>query len=85
MPHLTATGSTLIPAILALEELGFSISSSRDYDGERSFVAKRNDQEFTATDPLALLGLVKLIEVRGWNWQADDPQIQDKLLKYQLG
>jgi hypothetical protein len=33
---------------------------------------------------LALLGLVRLVEVRGWAWHASDDQI-DRVLREQLG
>lgn len=84
MAHLAAGGNVMVPALSALEELGYSVSSSRDFDGERTFIARREDHTFTAADPVALLGLVKLVEVRGWEWQATDTEIEEKLRQYRL-
>lgn len=84
MPQIAVTANVLIPALSALEELGFSISSSRDFAGTRTFVARREDQTFSAGDPIALLGLVKLIETRSWEWQASDLEIEEKLQQYKL-
>ena len=45
--------------------------------------AVRGDETSIAEDPITLLGLVKLIEMRGWNWHAADVEIEATLKKYE--
>jgi len=47
--------------------------------------ATRGDETYLADDPVALLGLVKLIEERGWEWQPDDAEISAAIERYELG
>ncbi|BDM81347.1 hypothetical protein [Acaryochloris marina] len=69
-----------VPAILALESMGFTITSRVvNADQEMAWTASGNSDEYIAEDPLSLLGLVKLHEVRGDNWKASDDEI-DKYL-----
>jgi hypothetical protein len=69
-----------VPALLALEQLGFTITVS----GASLFHAKRGDEEYVAEDPLMLLGLIKLIEVRSWDWKATDAEIDEVIERYEL-
>ncbi|HBY24723.1 MAG TPA: hypothetical protein DEG88_16065 [Propionibacteriaceae bacterium] len=57
--HLAQGASTFAPAVLALRELGFSVERVG-----RRFVARLGEAEFVADDPVALLGLIKLAELR---------------------
>jgi hypothetical protein len=66
MRNISAGGNTVVPAILALEKLGFTVSIEGT-DGEM-FRATRGSETYLADDPVAVLGLVKLVEVRGWEW-----------------
>ena len=40
---------------------------------------------FIAESPVALLGLVKLIELRGWSWQATDTEINTTIERFGWG
>jgi hypothetical protein len=80
---IRTAGNTVVPALLALEQLGFQVSVCISPRGQ-TVTATRAGEEYTAEDPVAVLGLVKLIEARTWQWQATDPQIEDMLQKYDL-
>ncbi len=67
MKHIAAAGNTVVPALLALEALGFRVDITGD--GERPTCrATRGQEVYVADEPVSVLGLVKLVEVRGWNW-----------------
>ncbi|KAI9131903.1 hypothetical protein [Acaryochloris sp. CCMEE 5410] len=69
-----------VPAILALASMGFTIASRVvNADQEMVWTASGKGNEYVAEDPLSLLGLTKLHEVRGDNWKASDDEI-DKYL-----
>jgi hypothetical protein len=38
-----------------------------------------------ANDPAALLGLIRLVELRSWDWAASDSQIDETLRRYDMG
>ena len=44
----------------------------------------RGDESYLADDPVAALGLVKLIEERGWEWQPSDEEISATVERYKL-
>lgn len=74
---IAAAANVEVPAILALESMGFTVASRVvNIDHEMLWQAIRNGDEYAAEDPLSLLGLVKLLEVRGDSWQADDDEIE---------
>jgi hypothetical protein len=77
--RIAQAGDTLAPALLALESLGYTITIDGDL-----MVASLNDTTFVAQDPVALLGLVKLVEVRTWAWKASDNEIDEALSRYRL-
>ena len=80
VPHRIAqAGNTIVPAILTLESLGYSVAVEGDL-----MVASSNDTTFVAEDPVALLGLIKLVEVRTWTWKASDNAIDEALTRYDL-
>jgi hypothetical protein len=83
MKNVTAAGNTVVPALLALEEIGFQVLV--DEVGGRQFVtATRGDEQYSADDPATILGLIKLVEIRGWHWPATDPEIDQAIQKYRL-
>ena len=82
--RIATAGNTVVPALSVLTSLGFSVSVDNGPAGQ-TVVAARDGEEFVADDPVAVLGLIKLIEVRTWNWLASDPEIDAALLKYRLG
>jgi hypothetical protein len=84
MKHISTGGNTAVPALLGLEKLGFRISVEREGDCE-IFRATRGEECYVAEDPIAVLGLVKLIELRGWQWHPADVEIDDVARRYELG
>jgi hypothetical protein len=68
----------MVPAILALEANGFTVTQEADL-----IVARARNTRFAAEDPLALLGLVKLAETRR-PWRADDAEVDDVLGRFSL-
>ncbi len=78
--RIVALANTEVPAILALESLGFNIASRIvNVDQGMIWTATGNGDEYVAEDPLSLLGLVTLLEVRGDTWQASDDDIEKYL------
>ena len=67
-----------MPSILALEAAGFQVEQI----GEDLLRAASPTGRYVAADPLELLGLIKLIEVRGRSWQATDSQIDSVLERF---
>ena len=74
MNRIGAAANTIVPVILELEKAGFVISATED--GE-ILSATRGEDVYVAQEPEAILGLVKLVELRGWNWKATDAEIDD--------
>jgi len=75
---LSQAGDTVVPAILVLRALGYVIEQV----GGR-FSATDGSARFSAEDPVAVLGLVKLAEARR-PWQATDAEIDDVLAEFDL-
>ena len=71
-----AAADTVIPAILALEDNGFTVTQEADL-----VVARAANIRFAAEDPVTVLGLVKLAETRR-PWRADDQEIDDVLGRF---
>lgn len=76
--RLVAAGNTLAPALSILRKLGYTVT--RETSGERQYRAENETCIFSADDPLVLLGLVKIYEVRGADWQPSDEEVQRLLL-----
>lgn len=72
MDLIFQAGNTVVPAILALESMGLSVEVT-----DRSVVARSATNEYMAEDPVAVLGLVKVVELRGSAWMASDGEIDD--------
>lgn len=78
MQHRIADGgNTIVPAVLALEAEGFRVTEQGG-----SLVASDAVDTYVADDPVPLLGLVKLIESRGWSWQASDSEVDVVLERF---
>lgn len=73
---LAQAGNTVVPAILALRALGFEVTQ----EGEK-FIARMGSSRFQADDPVAVLGLVKLAEIRR-PWRATDSEIDEVLSEF---
>ena len=76
--RIAAAGNTVVPAVLALEDAGYLVTK---LDGDL-FEASSIDGSFVADDPVALLGLVKLVELRSWTWRATDAEIDSVLTRF---
>lgn len=68
---LSEAGNTLAPAILALEAIGYVVTQKNEL-----LFATAGNARFAAEDPVALLGLVRLAELRR-PWRASDTEIDD--------
>ncbi len=68
----------MVPALLALEAAGYEVTQRGEL-----MVARRDDEEFVAEDPVLLLGLIALVRERGWDWGASDEQID--AVRHRLG
>jgi hypothetical protein len=81
MISIASAANTEVPCYLALIELGFDVTKQQS--GEREFwIAEKPDLEIVSEEGLCmLLGLAKLIEIRGSNWEATDAEI-DQFLKH---
>jgi hypothetical protein len=75
---LVQAGDTVVPAILALEAGGYDVTQEG-----RVFVAKTGAARFAAEDPVALLGLVRLAEIRR-PWRASDSEIDDVMDRFRV-
>jgi hypothetical protein len=84
MKQIASAGNTVVPALLALERLGFTVSVERDGPLE-IFRATRGEESYLAGDPVGVLGLVRLVETRGWEWRAADAEIEEVMRRYALG
>ncbi|MGC4094581.1 MAG: hypothetical protein QM756_43030 [Polyangiaceae bacterium] len=51
---------------------------------EEWWFARNESLELAAEDPLELLGLLMLVEVRGESWRASDEQIDDIISRFHL-
>jgi hypothetical protein len=79
---IAAAGNTVVPAVLALEDHGFKVSRVLVGDHE-VYRAARGDEAYTAEDPVTVLGLVRLVELRTWDWRASDSEIERVLRQFQ--
>ena len=78
--RIVQAGNTVVPALLAVESLGFVVEVRGD-----CVYARRGQDEYGAEDPVALLGLIRLVELRSWDWGASDVQIDETLRRYGMG
>ena len=75
--HLIDAANAMTPAYLAILSKGFSIRG----DGNL-MIAERDGDTFAAEGPVALLGLIAIIEVRGAEWQATDDEISEFVSRF---
>ena len=71
----------MAPCWSVLEGLGYTVTTRRTA-GTELWIAQKAGEELQANDPCALLGLVKLVEVKGEDWQASDEQITEFLQQF---
>jgi hypothetical protein len=82
--QIVNAANTLIPAFLALQTKGYRVWWERGQaaaDNE-TWYAEGPLGRFVADDPVELLGLVAMRELRGSNWKADDEQIDNFMREY---
>jgi hypothetical protein len=82
--RIGAMGNAVVPALLALEQLGFEVIIQNSSVGQ-TIIAVRGEEEYFADDPVTVLGLIKLIEVRTWQWSVNDSELEKTMQKYRLG
>ncbi len=70
---LFAAGNTVAPAIQTLKSLGYKVTLS---DGLQLLTAEKGGNSFVADDPVTVLGLIKMHEVRGADWQVPDEELE---------
>jgi len=73
--RLFAAANTMAPCYYALLELGYTVENEMIDDLEL-WHANKEDQTLSAIDPCMLLGLAKIIEMRGQNWRVSDEKIE---------
>lgn len=79
--RIAAAGNTLVPSILTLRSLGFSVRVDRTH-GAETWVASDERVELVASDPHTLLGLACMRLQRGSVWAASDEDIESVLREY---
>jgi hypothetical protein len=79
--RLTSAGNVIIPAIKTIGELGYKF---RIDNVENLCIAEKDGNTFIAEDPIAVLGLIKMYEVKGNQWQVSDEEITALGREYNL-
>ena len=74
--HLIAAGNTVVPAILLIRKMGYTFSANNE---KGSCQAEKDGNVFGGDDPVIVLGLIKLFEMKGENWMASDEEIEEVL------
>ena len=70
---ISAAGNTLAPALAVLLGMGYDVKRESGNEGWYAAISSRCS--LRAEDPLTLLGLAKLYEVRGTRWQPSDKEV----------
>ncbi|MDR7151568.1 hypothetical protein J2W49_003544 [Hydrogenophaga palleronii] len=73
---IASAGNVLPAAFAALRSLGYAVSLTGN---GRRWKAENNSLTLIAEDPLLLLGLAKLHEMRGNEWQPTEAQVEEYL------
>lgn len=69
---LADAANMMTPAYLAILSKGYDIRVAGDL-----MIAQRGDVSFAADGPVALLGLIAIVEIRGERWAASDAEIEN--------
>ena len=72
MIKITDCGNTEVPAYLALQQRGYAVTWSEDGG---YWIATSDNCVFSADNPVSLLGIAALYEIRGQEWKASDEEI----------
>ena len=81
MIQISAAGNTMAACWIVLEELGYTVTTRRAKNAEM-WIAQRQEEKLQANDPCTLLGLAKLVEVKGEGWQASDEKVTEFLQRF---
>jgi hypothetical protein len=69
-------GNTLVPVLATLESLGFRLWQEPRSTGRPFYHAENDEHSVFAHDSFALLGLIKMLEIRGENWLPTNEEIK---------
>lgn len=78
--HIYAAGNVVVPAYLAILAKGYNVEMTGP---DRWLLATKDGNSYHAEDPIFLLGLIMVGELRGENWQASDQEIDDFLVRFE--
>lgn len=81
---VSEAGNVIIPAYITLQQKGYILECMHagSDDDLVSWKATKGSDEFNASDPLSLLGIIAMIEHRGENWKATDEEATPFMNKY---
>ncbi|MGO1071589.1 hypothetical protein [Lysobacter sp. CA199] len=71
--RVAMAGNTLAPAYSVLLKKGYAVERHPDLSGW--CCASKDGYSFLAENPVELLGLIAMLEVRGEAWQASDREV----------
>lgn len=77
--NLNAAGNVVVPAYLALRAKGYVVRCERSPNQLENWIAEGPLGRFCADDPITLLGVVGVAEMRGEDWRASDSEIESFL------
>jgi hypothetical protein len=75
--RIASAGNVLAPALAEVVAAGYRVEVSLDGSEWQAIGPQAN---LTATDPLSLLGLVRLFEARGGEWRPTDQEVESLLV-----
>ena len=75
--HLASAANVDTPAYLTLLSKGYALKLQGSL-----WIAEKGEDSFIGDNPIELLGLISLAEVRGENWRASDEEIQQFMDKF---
>lgn len=79
--RIAAAGNTEVPCYLEILARGYSVTVVRGTETDY-WSASKGDNDFLAEDLVSLLGVIAMAESRGREWQAQDHEIDEFLLRY---
>ncbi len=71
--YLTADRKTVMPAMVLIRQMGYHMTIDHT---KPSFSAEKDGNTFEGEDPIVVLGLIKLFEVRGKKWAATEEEMK---------
>ncbi|QQP97777.1 hypothetical protein [Lysobacter enzymogenes] len=72
--------NTLAPAAAALLQQGYELEGHPTLPGW--WLARKGEHSFLAENPVELLGLIAMVQLRGEDWAATDREIADFLQRF---